>query len=241
MQQLNIRYGVFENEWEEYPGYIQDLVCASEAKKICDIGGGANPLLDIEFVVSRELEYTVLDISKEELDKADRRYNKLCKDIQEEPFLSKEKYDLVISRMVAEHVRSGHTFHKNVFSILNSGGLAVHFFPTLWALPFLVNKLLPDDFSSVLLNLFAPRNRIQNAKFPAYYDLCFGPTSKMLKEFSALDYEVVEFCGYFGNNYWRRVPILNSAHQAFSRFLFRFPNPHLTSYSRVTLRKPFSS
>jgi len=73
------------------------------------------------------LEYTILDLSLEELTKAPDGYNKIQADITD-PYLSLDgKYDLVYSRFLAEHVPSGLNFHRNVLNLLRKGGM--HFIP----------------------------------------------------------------------------------------------------------------
>ena len=112
-------------------------------------------MLTPAFISSRNLEYTILDISENELGKAPDQYKKLAQDIMANDLSSTERFDLVFTRMLAEHVKDGELLHRNVYSLLNPGGFAVHFFPTLYAVPFLVNRLLPETLSA-LLDFFAP-------------------------------------------------------------------------------------
>ena len=127
-----------------------------------------------------------------------REYKTLIRDIEAEDFVPTEQFDLVVTKMMAEHVRNGSLFHKNTFSMLKPGGIAVHYFPTLYALPFLVNRLIPERLSSLLLDLFSPRDRYQLGKFPAYDSWCYGPTPPMLKMLTGIGYEIVQFKGFFG-------------------------------------------
>ena len=89
--------------------------------------------------------------------------------------------------MLAEHVSDAEQFHRNVFKILADNWQAVHFFPTLYTLPFLVNYLAPEYLAEKLLNVFAPRDKYQNAKFPAYYRWCRGPIRGQIQKISDLD------------------------------------------------------
>jgi 2-polyprenyl-3-methyl-5-hydroxy-6-metoxy-1,4-benzoquinol methylase len=45
------------------------------------------------------------------------------------------KFDCVFSRIVGEHVRNGEQYHKNIFRILQPGGIAVHCFAALGGSP----------------------------------------------------------------------------------------------------------
>jgi ubiquinone/menaquinone biosynthesis C-methylase UbiE len=235
---MNIFYLHSGNEWDEYSVFIKNQVEEHQACKICDVGGGANPVLPLQFINKNQLDCTVLDISSTELEKAPKGYKKLVQDIEAEDFIPTEQFDLVITKMMAEHLKNGRLFHKNIFCMLKPGGVAVHYFPTLFALPFLVNKLIPEWLSSMLLDILLPRDRYQLGKFPAYYSWCFGPTPTMLRMLTEIGYEIDMYKGLFGHTYFARIPILRDLHRAYTQYLVRHPNPYLTSFAQVVLRKP---
>lgn len=235
---MNITYLYSDNEWKEYPAFVQRLILEFGARKLCDVGGGANPVLSLQFINDNQLDCTVLDISSTELEKAPKGYKKLVQDIEAESFVPTDQFDLVVTKMMAEHLRNGRLFHKNIFSMLKPGGVAIHYFPTLYALPFLVNKLIPERLSSFLLDIFLPRDRHQLGKFPAYYSWCYGPTSSMLGMFTETGYEIMQYRGFFGNSYYSRIPIIPNLHTFYTQFLAKHPTPYLTSFAQVVLRKP---
>jgi hypothetical protein len=235
---MEIIYLFSGNEWNDYPGFVQDLVQQYGVRKICDVGGGANPVLPLNFVNDNQLDCTVLDISSAELEKAPAGYKKLVQDIETENSVPTEQFELVITKMMAEHLKNGRLFHKNIFSMLKPGGVAVHYFPTLYTLPFLVNKLMPEWLSSLLLDVFLPRDRYQLGKFRAYYSWCYGPTPSMLRMLIEIGYEIVQYRGFFGNIYYSRIPILRNLHKTYSQYLLNHPTPYLTSFAQVILRKP---
>jgi SAM-dependent methyltransferase len=233
-----ITYFHSENEWNDYSLFVENLVCQYVARKICDVGGGANPVLPLHFINQNQLDCTVLDISSAELEKAPKGYKKLVQDIEAESSVPMNQFDLVVTKMMAEHLRNGKLFHKNIFSMLKPGGVAVHYFPTLYALPFLVNKLIPEWLSSFLLDVFLPRERYQLGKFPAYYSWCYGPTPSMLRMLTDIGYEILQYRGFFGNIYYSRIPILRNLHRIYTQCLAKHPTPYLTSFAQVILRKP---
>jgi len=235
---MEISYLHSENEWNDYPDFVQDLVRQYSTHKICDVGGGANPVLPLQFVTDNQLDCTVLDISNQELEKAPKGYKKEVQDIEAENFFSTDQFDLVVTKMMAEHLRNGRLFHKNIFSMLKPGGVAIHYFPTLYALPFLINKLMPEQLSSFLLDVFLPRDRYQSGKFPAYYSWCYGPIPSMLRMLTEIGYEIIQYRGIFGNIYYTRIPILRNLHKAYTQYLAKHPTPYLTSFAQVVLRKP---
>ncbi len=235
---MKISYFLSGKEWYDYPEVVRSLVTQYALHKICDVGGGANPILSLQFVTDNQLDCTILDISSSELEKAQSGYKKLVRDIGAEKFISTGQYDLVITKMMAEHLENGILFHKNIYSMLKPGGMAVHYYPTLYALPFLVNRFTPEWLSSLLLDTFLPRDRYQLGKFPAYYSWCYGPTLTMIGMLAKIGYEIVEFKGFFGNIYYSKIPILRNLHQMYTSFLVKHPNPYLTSFAQVILRKP---
>lgn len=236
---FTILYGSSVEGWQSYKSLLENLIDHYELKKLCDLGGGVNPVLTSDFISSRSLDYTILDVSENELSKAPDQYKKLAQDIMANDLSITEKFDLVFTKMLAEHVKDGELLHRNVYSLLNPGGFAVHFFPTLYALPFFVNRLLPETFASSLLDFFASRDKYQQAKFPAYYSWCRGPTKKMAERFSGIGYEIVEYRGFFGHEgYYKKLPWVQKLHKFLSSYFLRHPSPHFTSYAWVILKKP---
>jgi SAM-dependent methyltransferase len=222
--------------WKKYRDWISQL--AGRDLRLCEIGGGANPLLGLEEMREKGLQYNLLDISEEELQKAPEGYRKIVMDASSPDFSVGEKFDLVFSKMLLEHIRDAKQFHQNVLKILADGGLAVHFFPTLYSLPFVANLLLPETLALLFYNFFGRRDSYQHAKFPAYYRWCRGPLTAQIEKFQNLGYEVVEYRGFFGHFYFDRVQLLKKLERKAASYLLKHPSPLLTSYAFVVLRKP---
>jgi hypothetical protein len=148
-------------------------------------------------------------------------------------------YDLIFSRMTAEHFPNSANAYRNMFASSVPGGLSVHRFATLYTLPFLLNRVLPDALSTRLLERFSPRDRERHEKFKAYYSHCRGPLQSQIRFFRSLGYEVLEYRGYFGHNYYaKRLRMLDFLHEKKTKFLLRIPIPFFTSYATVILRRP---
>ena len=174
--------------WKESTRFFQNLIDEYNAKSILEIGSGANPTLSLNYVIEKNLEYTTNDISQEELNKAKSGYKKLLLDFSRShmPFSIENSYDFIFSRMVNEHIKNGKKYYSNIFKALKKGGISVHCFSTLYALPFLINRLTPRFISNVLLYTFAPRNKQTNGEFRAYYSWSRGPTKTMIKRFESM-------------------------------------------------------
>jgi len=226
--------------WDKSPKLLLNLIQEFNAQKVLEIGSGANPTLDPEKVTALKIKYTTNDLSAEELAKASSVFStwnaNLCTlQIAE---IHRERYQLIFSRMVNEHIKDGKTYYKNIYDLLEPGGITAHCFSTLYTLPFLVNKLFPERITDKLLNLFSPRDRFKHEKFPAYYSWSRGPSPKSIRRFKSLGFEVIDYVGYFGHGYYKkRFPFLDLLEQTKAKWLVKNPIPCFTSYAYVILRK----
>lgn len=210
------------------------------ARRVCDVGGGANPTFSLDEVRARSLTYTLLDISQAELDKAPDGYEKVRADIGSASFTLDGDFDLVMSQQLAEHVRDGERFHRNVFRLLRPGGRAVHYFPTLFSLPLVVNRVLPEALLQRGIELVWPHRAAEgrHARFPAWYSWCLGPGDVQLRRFASLGYEVERYAGFFGHSYYNGVAPLRDLHRWLSTRMAERPVWWLTSGAVVVLRRP---
>ena len=210
------------------------------AVRVCDVGGGARPLLALSQVERYGLHYVVADVSDEQLERAGDGYRREQADILDVAAVTRlaaehGPFDAVFSRWTAEHVRDGERFHRHVFELLRPGGTAVHMFPTLYALPFLVNRILPPGLSSGVLFRACPS---RHAKFRPYYSWCRGPSRAQLARLRSVGFSVERYTGYYGHAFYRRIKPLAAAERAFVRVMVDHPLPALTSFALVVLRRP---
>jgi len=215
---------------------VRELIAAHGHHHICDIGGGRTPLLWPGEVRELGVEYTLLDVSQDELDLAPAGHHTLCMDITAplDP-ANRERFDLIFSKFVAEHVADGHAMHRNILAMLQPGGHAFHLFPTLYHPAFIVNRLLPMHLTDRLRNA---ATGVSYPKFPVTYSMCFGPSPARIGVFRAMGYDVIEYTGFYGTPYLRRVPVLGRADAAINAWLARRRVRSLTSYAYLILRKP---
>lgn len=236
-----IEYGDSEVAWRDIKATIERKIIESGARRLLEVGAGANPLFDEAFLRQHGLSYTAFDISPTELAKAPDCYHKVVGDICAGDLKVDGQFDFVFSRMLAEHLPDGQAFHRNILKLLAPGGRAFHFFPTLWAWPFLFNRLRPERLAEALLYAVqSGRARSgQQAKFPAFYSWCRGPTVSQIQRLQGLGYQIEQYTGFFGHRgYYLKMPLLLRLHDALSRWLIAHPQPSLTSFAYITLRKP---
>lgn len=234
---MNISYGRTEDAWLGFEQFLTTLIDKYNLKKVCDVGGGANPLLNSEYVIKKGIDYCIIDISESELRKTSINCHKILADISSTDFSVDKRFDIAFSKMLAEHIPNAEQFHKNVLDMLTQNGLAVHFFPTLYTLPFIVNYIVPNYLAQILLKVFAPRNMHRHAKFPAYYRWCRGPIPSQIRKFIDLGFEVIEFKVLYGHEYYNRLKILKKIHDFKTNILLKRPNPYFSNYAYVILKK----
>tara|TARA_R110000782_G_scaffold95970_5_gene180196 strand:+ start:3185 stop:3916 length:732 start_codon:yes stop_codon:yes gene_type:complete len=236
----NISYGISNDAWSNVESYIEELIKKTNAHRILEVGAGANPSFSIDFVKKNNLNYSLLDISEDELRKAPDGYSIIVADIASQDLKLNAEYDLIFSRMLAEHIKDGEMFHKNILRLLKTEGIAFHFFPTLYAPPFIINRLLPEKYAEWLLNLLQPgRERSgTHAKFPAYYQWCRGPMESQIKRFEGLGYSVENYIGFFGHSsYYQKLKPLFVIHEYIANWLVKHPKAWITSFAYIILKK----
>ena len=235
----NVFYGDITATDPHFRAALRRLMDAG-AKRFCDIGGGGRPVVKLPELAEHELDYVVFDASQSQLDRTPAGYQLFLGDVLEADSVSRfvrehGSFDAVVTRWTAEHMPDGRRFHEHVYSILRPGGTAVHHFPTLYSLPFVVNRLLSEDISKAL----HARAAADSAnKFPAYYSWCRGPTARQLQRIESLGYSIERYVGYFGHGWYARVPPLHAAHRAAARWLLEHPMPSLTSFALAVLERP---
>lgn len=234
-----VRYLDYRDLWASFEDSIATVIDRSGARSIGELGGGANPTLSLFDRVDHPIDLTVLDISEEELAKAPAGVSKIAVDLCAPVPPVSESFDLVFSRMLCEHVPSGETFHRNCAAALRPGGHAVHFFPTVPALPFAANRLVPEALGDRVLSAFFPSRRAggQHQKFPAYYHWCWGPTEAQFARYRSVGFEVVNYDVGVGHGYYERIPGLRSLEARKAAVGLERPHPWLATYALVVLRR----
>lgn len=92
--------------WQNYEPTVRHLIETFRCRDVLEIGGGRLPLFDRETARTRGIALAINDISGAELDRAPEALHAVCFDIAG-PAIPREEeqhYDLIVSRMVMEHV-----------------------------------------------------------------------------------------------------------------------------------------
>jgi SAM-dependent methyltransferase len=227
--------------WDNYDRVIRHLATSFGARRLIEIGGGRAPLFAPQALADMGAELTVNDISPTELARLPATYRTACFDIAgdvSKSAVERNAYDLAFSKMVFEHVADGRQAWENLHRILAPGGVAIAFIPTLFALPFVINKLLPDDFAEKLIKLINRERRDDTSPvFPARYSWSFAIERWLRPMLANIGYREVMVVPFYGHVYYRRFPVLRDLHAAFTRLARRRDWRLFASYAYIVVRK----
>lgn len=224
------------NSWLDamhgYDDNLRSLVGRYPDADILELGGGRRPSFRLADMPANLRSYTVNDISEAELSLVPDGYDKACFDVAGDASAFEGRYDVVFSRFLAEHVKDGRAMHRNVYKVLKPGGVAFHLIPTLYALPFVINRLLPERIGQKVLDVLSPRREI-SPKFPAYYSQCYGDSRTMRRLFKDIGYERVEIRNFYGHFYYETIPGLRDIEAWFSKLAGRRQWSAVSSYAYI--------
>ncbi len=211
----------FNWAWGNYKHAIVEIAKRKGLRRHLEIGGGRDPLFQPGEAAAHGFDVTLNDLSAHELALAPAGYSTVLCDIAAKDAprtLGAGRYDMAYSRMVMEHVPDVERMWANVCHALAPGGVAFSFFPTLYAPPYVLNRMIPEGVSRWMLETVFPDRKEDgdNPKFPAYYNYCFSDEARlapMLKRAGFSDALALPFWGY---SYFWKFPVLKQVDAAFT-------------------------
>ena len=227
--------------WDNYKRVVQDLSSQLAAHRLIEIGGGRDPLFDRTELKNLGAELTVNDIDPSELAFLPQGYPTACFDVigdlSNEPQL-RNSFDLAFSRMVFEHVADGQRAWANLYELLAPGGIALAFIPTLYAVPFVVNWLLPHKFAAAIVKTLRPERRGEDDPvFPPVYSWCFADETRIEPMLSAIGYREVAVLPFYGHGYYDNIPVAPGIHKWFTGIARHRDWRMLASFAYIVARK----
>ena len=233
--------------WENYKATILKFAAQSRAHaegravRVLEIGGGRDPLFNALEVAQAGLDFTVNDIDAGELALAPIWCRKALFDVAGDLAKTDARlghYDLIISQMVFEHVRDVPQAWRNCHALLAPGGVALAFYPTLFAPPYVLNYLMPEFLSAAILRLFFPRrHKGVQPKFPAYYDHCRGSQAKLAPLFAGIGFRNSLVVPFWSHGYFRKLPGLREVDAWLQNAARRRDWRLITTYAYAVARK----
>ncbi|WP_442754869.1 class I SAM-dependent methyltransferase [Methylocystis sp. JAN1] len=212
----------FNWAWDNYKRTIVEIARRKGLTRHLEIGGGRDPLFLPEEAAAHGFDVTLNDISAHELSLAPDGYATVQCDIagkDANAILGAERYDIAYSRMVMEHVPDVARMWENIAHTLAPGGVAFSFFPTLYAPPYVLNRLIPEKISRWMLETVFPdrKNDGDNPKFPAYYDYCFSAEEKLVPMLTRAGFSDVVTLPFWGYSYFWKFPGIRRIDAAFTK------------------------
>ena len=230
--------------YERAGPYLRKIITEHNYKLVADIGGGANPMLDKEFILQYGIRYFLIDSSSLELEKANPLYDKIEVDAASsndafQKQIGGRKFDLIFSHMFLEHIEDPMQAHRNFFSALNPGGRCVHIYPSPNNLPLALNRLLPEAISQRLVKVAQPARDLAGSqrKFKAYYRICGAPNRALSATLEEIGFTVERHTGYIGHTYYERFKPLALLERQLRKIAHKFQLP-LTAGCLLVLEKP---
>jgi SAM-dependent methyltransferase len=228
--------------WDNYEATILALVRQFGLRRVCEIGGGRDPLFSAGQAARHGIDLIVNDIDAGELALTPAGLRTARFDIAgdlSEPDIARGGYDLMVSRMVFEHVADVERAWSNIHALLAPGGVGLAFFPTLWAPVFALNHVLPEAASRAIVHALFPARRDGGGdpKFPALYDHCRGSRARLAPMLNRAGFRDVHVQRFWGHGYFDRMPGLKQMDHAFNALSARIGWDLVTTYAYVVVRK----
>lgn len=228
--------------WDHYEATILALMHQFGLKRLCEIGGGRDPLFGAEDARGHGLDLIVNDIDAGELALTPKGLRTARFDIAgdlSEPDVARGGYDMMISRMVFEHVHDVERAWSNIHALLAPGGIGLAFVPTLWAPVFALNHILPKKVSHAIVQALFPARRADgdDPVFPAFYDWCRGSRTRLEPMLQRAGFRDVHVQPFWGSGYFARMPGLRGLDAAFNRLAAKADWRFVTTYAYVVVRK----
>ena len=219
-------YGVDKIFYKDIRRYLR------KGMRVLEIGGGAFPAVEDR----RGIEYYIADPDERELAKAPDDVVKLQCKIQE--LSLNKKFDLILSKMVLEHVEDPDSFHKKVISLSAENGVIVHYYACHYSIPSIANLLLPEKVGEYILSkILKNRDTHVMPKYPAYYRRTRGHIGSQTKYFRLIGYDIVAFYTYVGHRYFYRFPIIYFFERVYTTLLYKLKAIGLATTAIVILQK----
>lgn len=198
---------------------------------ILEVGGGQHPSL----MKRANVDYTIIDPDEKELTKSPDDIYKvygLLEDMDEQI-----KYDLVLSKMVLEHIEYPDHFHQKIHNLLKPGGKAIHFFACRHSIPAFVNRFLPEFLGDKILQLIGNRDLENSPKYPAFYRRVKGNLRSQNDYFTSMDYKINTYHSFVGHKYFARFWGMSFLEKLYTQLLYKLSIKQLSTVALVVLQK----
>jgi len=159
----------------------------NEHLHILEIGGISRPLLK----PSKDYNYLGLDI--EYTEKCEELYDEFIIGSVEDPI--EQKFDLIISKTLLEHVENNNKSYKQILKALNPEGETIHYFPSKNHPYSLLTRMVSHKWQRKLISLLRPQT-VATTGYKTYYHLC--SYAELHNYLHSLNFKKVEIKPFWG-------------------------------------------
>lgn len=203
--------------------------------RILDIGSGRHPAIS-PAERPEGVSYVGLDLSLSELQAAGSGAYDETIAADATRFLAElaDRFDLVVSWQVLEHVADMAATLENVKRYLKPGGRFVAQFSGAWSAFGIINRVLPDRVGARIVDRTMKRTENNIPVFPAYYDRCSARAlDPLLAGWS--NHELTPI--YFGAAYFNFLPPLKRLYLAYENAASRRGAENLATHYLLTAER----
>ena len=188
-----LRFSKEESYNNQILSSINEVIHKHNPCTVLEVGGIDKPLLHR----SKEIRYDGMDIEHKE--HYEHIYdNFIVQSIEDQ---INNKYDLIISKAVLEHVQDNDASVKQMYQALRTGGYAIHYLPSKYHPYSLALRLLGPKWQRRLIKALRPWAANETG-YPAFFDKCSPKEMKRLFQGKGFDY--VKIKPFFrANDYFR--------------------------------------
>lgn len=197
---------------------------------VLDVGPGPSPTVPPDRRPAA-CRYVAIDLSASELERAPAgSYDEtVVSDVAVTVPQLRERFDLIVSWQVLEHVQDLAAVLENLRRYLRPGGRLVALFSGTFSAFGLLNRLIPPRAGVLAMKYLL--NRDPDTVFPAYYDRCYdGALKTLLADWESSEIEPL----YRGAIYFRFSRTLQRAYAAYEDWACDRGHRNLATHYLVT-------
>lgn len=173
--------------------YVEDFISRHNNSSVLEVGGIDRPLLKR----SSKFRYDGIDIEYKA--QCEKIYDNFYVQSIEEPI--ENKYDLIISMTLLEHVRNNDASITQMYKALRPGGYTIHYLPSKYHPYSLALRIVGPKWQRRLVKTLRPW-AVDVTGYPAFFDR--SSPNEMRKLFNCKGFEYVETISFFrANDYFR--------------------------------------
>lgn len=224
-----------ENIFAAYEKSVAKYMNARDHQLVVDVGGGRSCPFASHRDSSMHTRLIAVDISEDELvenrDVDDRFVADITRNL---PFRDGE-VDLLVSRSVLEHLVDLNGFFTNANRVLRTGGYMIHLFPSRYAPFSLLNRMIPDRLSKMILHYLIPETKGIGGFHASYKECYYSAIESLL---CGCGFEVVEIkLGYYQSPYFSFFSPLFLLSCMYELIVYATGSKNLCAYILVIARK----